>query len=753
MTENRDPKSESRWHLVAWLVVGGLACGLAACAMIATNDGDSRVAQPQPDTADPADRFRRDDGELGTYRTEKAFPGLEFRRPLCVVAPKDNTNRLFVAEQHGVISAFENTRDAATRQTVLDISAKVRRNNNEEGLLGFDCHPRFAENGYIYVHYTANSPTRGVISRFTLDAETHSIADPASEVVLLEQPQRFGNHNGGAVVFGPDGYLYLTFGDGGAQNDPFDAGQNLGTWLAKVLRIDVDRRDNGKTYAIPPDNPFVGVEGALPEVWAYGLRNMWRLSFDSASGLCIGGDVGQNTYEEVDIIVRGGNYGWRAYEATHEFRGPARGREHRGPYIMPIIEYTHREGQSITGGYVYRGTKLPGLQGAYVYADYQSGAMWALRYDGQKVTSNQSIGRHQMIASFGVDQHDELLLCSFDGYLHRLVPDTAVAPAGRLPQVLSDTGLFESPIADGNLTPKKDAGLVPYDVRVPLWSAGAGKQRWLRLPPGKQVTRDESGGWQFPPGTLFIKHFAMQVHARDGTSTRPLETRILIVQPREGDPLRGFTYVWNDDGTEAHLLSGHADTPLVMTDADGKRADATWHFPSRAECMSCHTAAGGHVLGFRPEQLQLAKLMVEYPSLFADGVAGDSPAAWPDWTVKQPDAASEEQAVRAYLDANCAFCHQPGGPGNASIDLRAATPLKDTHLMNVRPGQGDSGVENPRLIAPGSPDRSVLLARMATVGPGSMPNVAHTAVDQEAILRIRKWIAGMKPVADDSEDF
>ncbi|MGE0433379.1 MAG: sorbosone dehydrogenase family protein, partial [Planctomycetota bacterium] len=386
LNDPRDPDDRARPNATVLTALALAGCVIVACVAL-LGDRTPPVAQAGPDTADPSERFRRDDGELGSYRTEKAFPKLaSFQRPLCIVQPPDapdGKRRFFVCEQHGVISSFEQRPDVAERKVCLDISAKTRRNNNEEGLLGMAFHPRFPAQPYIYIHYSTSGPTRGVVSRFTMDA-SGTVAEPASELVLLEQKQPFGNHNGGAVVFGPDGYLYLTFGDGGAANDPYDNGQWLGTWLAKMLRIDVDRRDEGKNYAVPADNPFVGVDGALPEIWAYGLRNLWRVTFDSASGLCIGSDVGQNAWEEVVIIERGKNYGWRAKEGFVDFRGPARGREHKGPYVDPIHVYGRRDGYSITGGYIYRGTKLPGLQGAYVYCDYTSGNIWALRYDGQK---------------------------------------------------------------------------------------------------------------------------------------------------------------------------------------------------------------------------------------------------------------------------------------------------------------------------------------------------------------------------------
>lgn len=336
-------------------------------------------------------------------------------RPLVITGAGDGSNRLFVATQHGVIFVWENDPQVEQPEVFLDLRDRVSFDPaiNEEGFMGLAFHPKFAENGQFFVYYTASreqDPSRrSHVSRFRVSSTDPDQADPESEKILMSIPQPYWNHNGGTVVFGPDGFLYIVLGDGGLGGDPHMNGQNLRTLLGAILRIDVDRTDEGQQYAIPDDNPFVGHgDKARGEIWAYGLRNVWRLTFDRQTGLAWGADVGQKLWEEINIIRRGGNYGWNLREGQHPF-GPG-GTEESPHYIEPIWEYDRSGGKSITGGHVYRGSWAPELEGAYLYADYVSGRIWALWYDAEteQVTANRVIRETGMpVITFGEDDQGE----------------------------------------------------------------------------------------------------------------------------------------------------------------------------------------------------------------------------------------------------------------------------------------------------------------------------------------------------------
>jgi quinoprotein glucose dehydrogenase len=363
---------------------------------------------------------------------ERAFPELSFERPIVVTHANDGSDRVFVAEQEGIIKVFPNDQDIEEADVFLDIEDQVvyRDSKNEEGLLGFAFHPKYKTNGHFFVYYTtADADLTSVVTRFTLSKDDPGKADPKSEVELLRVKQPYWNHNGGTLAFGPDGMLYVALGDGGNGGDPHRNGQNLTTLLGSILRIDVDHQDDGKNYAIPKDNPFVGktiVSGrakdkevaVAPEIYAYGFRNVWRLSFDQKTGSLWAADVGQGLWEEINIVQSGGNYGWNMREAQHWFRPD--GNDTQEGLIDPIWEYHHDIGKSITGGSVYRGRRVPELVGKYVYADYVSGLLWALDYNAASgsVQGNYSItGKNQPIMSFGEDQSGEIYFTTPFGQL------------------------------------------------------------------------------------------------------------------------------------------------------------------------------------------------------------------------------------------------------------------------------------------------------------------------------------------------
>ena len=355
-------------------------------------------------------------------QVERAFPNLSFKRMVGMAYPDDGSDRLFVLLQPGVIMTFANDQNVETANVFLDIRERVSDRGNEEGLLGLAFDPDFRANGYFYVYYSAANPRRSVLSRFAADAGGGT-ADASSERIIMEIEQPYSNHNGGQIAFGPDGYLYIGLGDGGSRGDPRGNGQDLSTLLGSIIRIDVGTLDEGGSYSIPADNPFVGSEGARGEIWAYGIRNPWRFSFDRESGELWMADVGQNRFEEVNIVRRGLNYGWNTMEGSSCFK-PSRGCDAQG-LEMPIAEYGREGGCSVTGGYVYRGKRLPSLYGAYIYGDFCSGRIWALRHDGNQIIEQLELTDSKLeISSFGEDQGGEMFILSFDGGIYRLVPAT-----------------------------------------------------------------------------------------------------------------------------------------------------------------------------------------------------------------------------------------------------------------------------------------------------------------------------------------
>jgi glucose/arabinose dehydrogenase len=353
---------------------------------------------------------------------ERVFPNLSLKQLTNLAQPNDDHNQVFVTRQPGLVLAFANKDSVDTATVFLDLRDRVSSRGNEEGLLGITFHPDYKTNGYTYLYYTADPPKRSVLSRFTTYKDDPSRADINSELVILEIPQFFSNHNGGQLAFGPDGYLYIGLGDGGARGDPLENGQDRTTLLGSILRIDVDNRTPDHPYAIPPDNPFVGISDTREEIWAYGLRNPWRFSFDADTGELWAGDVGQNKWEEINLIEKGSNYGWNIMEGYDCFDTSTSCE--RNSLRLPIAEYTRSSGCSVTGGYVYRGTRLPSLFGHYIYGDYCSGNIWGFRYENNVVSNHSLLHESDLsITSFGEDQERNLYILSRNQGIYRLTEE------------------------------------------------------------------------------------------------------------------------------------------------------------------------------------------------------------------------------------------------------------------------------------------------------------------------------------------
>ena len=418
-TEFRNSVINSRTIAIASLIAA--TASLAVAALPAAPPSLAAPAPTAPAVSSPAQAIKAaKPAPMPKLKLQRVAPEVVLRRPIQVIFEPASDKRMYVVEQAGRILVIDPTdREAKEAPVFLDMRKQVNSRGNEEGLLSVVFHPDFAKNHFFFTYYTAMNEDNkrvDVLSRWSVDKETQ-VAKPDSESILLTVDDPYSNHNGGTVLFGRDGMLYLSCGDGGAANDPLFSGQDLGSLLAKVLRIDVDHPEGDRPYGIPKDNPFITVAGARPEIWAYGLRNVWRMSFDRTTGELWAGDVGQNQYEEVDVVVKGGNYGWNAREGVHDFAGGQPGK-FGSDYISPIVEYSHSDGVSITGGYVSRCAKYPAMDGIYLYADLVSCRIWGLRAEKGALLAGPEVlltTRNQLPTSFGEANDGSLYLVTFEG--------------------------------------------------------------------------------------------------------------------------------------------------------------------------------------------------------------------------------------------------------------------------------------------------------------------------------------------------
>jgi len=599
---------------------------------------------------------------VGSYSAVEAYPNLRNGYFAIDATSVPGESRIVFAEKDGVVKVFEDSPTVSESKVLLDITNRVQSTDGEQGLLGMALDPEFTQNRFIYLNYTRDNPLTTVISRFTWDATTDSI-DEVSEKIILTFEQPYSGHNGGGLAFGPEGNLYIGSGDGGDGGDPLENGQNLSTLLGKVLRINVHPANPADAYDIPPNNPFVDTPNARPEVYAYGLRNPFRFSFDPQTGELWLGDVGQETYEEVNKIVAGGNYGWRYYEGAN-LNNELPASVSPDSFIFPLHVYDHTNGDiAIIGGRVYRGTAIPSLVGKYIYGDYL-GQVWALTFSDDQVIANDRIAKIPKLTAFMETNDGELLILTYEFGFYKLSTD---AVGESIPTRLSETGLF-SDLA--NLTPAQ--GLIPYQPNHPFWSDGVLKQRWMGVPDSSKV-EFTSDDWTFPSGSVAVKHFSYLQSPTGGE--RRLETRVML---NSDQGWQGFTYRWNDEQTDAQLVTGRETAQLSVTQADGTVVTQQYDFPSQGDCMRCHTEAEGWTLGLNSAQLngdfnygQAIDNQIRtwnHIGMFDYNVG--APSQYPVFAAISDDQADVALRARTYLDVNCSVCHQPGGGANVNLDFR-----------------------------------------------------------------------------------
>ncbi|MEM7012681.1 MAG: PQQ-dependent sugar dehydrogenase, partial [Verrucomicrobiota bacterium] len=696
-----------------------------------------------------------------------------------------HSNSLFIGDRP---QGFRN--GCLKRMNLESGEVEVLLDEDEYVIYDTALHPSFSANGYIYLG--RNGPgsvprhqRSSEVVRYTVNPASGEF-DPDSLLKIIGWTS--GGHDGAAVEFGDEGLLFITSGDGTNDSDTDNQGQGLDHLRAKVLRINVDKPGKSAPYSVPPDNPFVDMSGARPETWAYGFRNPWRMTYDAKSKQLWVGNNGQDWLEQVYLVERGANYGWSIFEGSKEFRPNRK----RGPTPIsgPTLEHHHQESRSLTGGVVYRGSNLEKIDGAYIYGDHSTGKIWGAKHDGEKVTWNEEIADTTLaITDFEQLPDGQLLVADHraKGGIYKLVPKNAEDTSAAFPRKLSETGLFDS-IADH----KVKATLLPYSVNSPHWMDGAEAERFLILP---EQAGDRPLGfhmlntWNLPSRSAFMQTLTVR--------GKRIETRILAQHDNEW---AGYTYRWNDTQTDAELVAAEGVTEPM----DG---GAPWRFPSRAECMTCHTRAAGFVLGFRTAQLnrehdydgftanqldvferlgwlrtswgtdtftaekqniairsarareardfELVDQLNEerrqkYGTRLQRGARGGSmlshsPDRLPRMAHPADESADLETRARSYLATNCSHCHRGAGGGNSPFELTFGLDTDNLLVIDEPAVHGMPGMPSDAEIFVVSTDSkpAVLLTRVAIRGPGQMPPLCTNTPDTVGTAVLAKWLESL----------
>ena len=736
------------------------AMGLGMTALLAVAAADPWVRVPNTTLDLP-----QTPGSFG-YKLVDPL-GIVFERPTSFAFPPGNSNAILVSEQDGRLVAVTN-RSAPDRTLVLDLTSSTAVGPNE-GFLAVEPHPNFGSNGRVFLFRTAKIPDDPSAQKYVQISEVRlspqtMLPDGSPEIVLIRQPYFSLDHLGGDLKFGENGYLFAGIGDG------FDPGSNSQQidrdFFSCVIRIDVDNRPESLppnphpavlgNYRIPPGNPYVGATKFLgapvdpaqvrTEFYSVGLREPYRLTYDPPTRALWIGDVGMDNFESVFVTQPGANHGWPAREGPGDgilpgtvppdfFDNLAYG------YVPPIFSYLHNIGQCVIGGVIYRGTRLPELWGTYLLADFSYGWVGSIRVNNNGVGEISGLALYQpYITDFDSDPiNGDVWLSELERSRLLRLEHSAIFSGDSIPATLADTGAFSDLSA---LTPS--AGVVPYEVNHPFWSDEAKKRRWFSVPDvEKKLGFQATGGWDLPAGTVWIKHFDLEITNGVPESTRRLETRFIV---KQADGIYGVTYRW-DSATNATLVAEGGQDEEIERWVGGNRVTQRWHYPSRSECLACHNRRSGFALGFDTAQLNRE---IEWNGVrtnqigawIASGYVTNGPAAFQpllQYAAIDDTNASVEWRARSYLSANCSFCHQPGGAGLGTFDARFPTPTENSGLLagvllNIL------GDPSNRVIAPGDPDHSVLLRRISTRGTSQMPPLASNVSDPRGAALLNSWI-------------
>lgn len=725
---------------------------------------------------------------------EPVFPNLTFDSPL-TFNELPSSNRIIVGQRNGKIYWFDKSPDVAQKNMLIDLSSKVGV-VWDGGFLGFTLHPEFgtAGNNYFYTYYTTKDgngndfPNRYttqscnseeywgnflVLSRYELNPNTMQV-NPSSEQVLLKLRMYGTTHRGGGLLFGDDGFLYLTTGDQTAFKKSQDIENNLD---GGVLRLDVDKDPakshapirtmpedhgyadeiTGNGYWIPNDNPFLSPTGQnFEEYYSMGHRNPHRMTKDRETGDLYIGEIGGGRHEEINVVKKGKNFGWPLYEGLYRSTFCVSGLYNNMPHEEPLVAFPRSQANAVIGGYVYRGTEVPELKGKYVCADYGNGEeIWSVNISNGTYEQLGSFSSTNII-SFGEDKQGELyILKQGSSTLYKMV--TKLSFEETLPQALSQTGAFTDLT---NLTPSQ--GIIPYDLVESFWSDGALKKRWIGIPndgthntPEEQISYSENDDWDFPIGSVLIKHFELPINENNPSITKRLETRF-SVKASDGN-FYFATYKWNEAGTDAILLNSGLDEAINVTKADGSTESQIWRYPSREECATCHNSANGGVIGAATRYMnknysypQTGRTANQLVTLSHIGILNEAINDSDTSTLLTHKSVNDQSATlndraRSYLDLNCAYCHRSDSDVRAEFDLRLKYSLEETGLLTANPNSV-FGLPDEKILNVGKPESSILYHRMNNLQPGvEMPLIGKNKLDEAGLALIEEWITQLDP--------
>ncbi|MFH6602414.1 Ig-like domain-containing protein [Maribacter algicola] len=730
---------------------------------------------------------------------EPVFPNLSFDSPL-TFNEVPNGNKIIIGQRDGRIFWFDKTPSVSVKNSMLDLSEKVGV-VWDGGFLGLALHPEFGSPGknYFYVWYTTedansndfpNSYTTQscnseeywgnflILARYQADPDSLTVQE-SSEQIMLKLRMYGTTHRGGGLVFGDDGFLYLTTGDQTAFKKAQDIVNNLD---GGVLRLDVDKDPTkshapvrtmpddhgffdeitGNGYWIPNDNPFLSPTGQnFEEYYSLGHRNPHRMTKDRLTGELYVGEIGGGRHEEINIVKKGKNYGWPLYEGLYYSTFCVQNLYNNMSHEQPLVAFPRAEANAIIGGYVYRGNEIPELEGKYICADYGSGEEIFTVDINTGIYEQYGNFTSTNIISFGEDKQGELYILK-QGVSSLFKITSKNTGFGNTPRLLSQTGAFSDLV---NLTPTE--GLIPYDLVESFWSDGALKKRWMAIPndgihdtAGEKISYSDVDDWDFPIGTVLVKHFELPIDERNPSIVKRLETRFSI-KANDGN-FYFVTYKWNDQQTDAILLTGGLEENLDIIKSDGSSGTQTWNYPSTIDCVSCHNPTTGGTLGPRARYLnkdytypQTGRTANQLVTLSHLGILDQSVTDADTGTILTSKAITDPLATlddraRSYLDLNCAYCHRPGTGNRGDFDLRLNLDLEQTGVLTASPYL-PLGIPDERIVDPGNIGTSILYHRMNSTDPAiRMPPIAKNKIDDKAVQLIEDWINQLDP--DPCED-